>query len=80
MPVLAATIRQVVKVKEFTFTMTGTIYAASKTEAEDLVQTVCDGVSVDKVKVARVKDEVATLAPLSKAIKQHGEKRRARSS
>lgn len=66
--------------KEFTFTLTGTVYAASKAEAEELVQTVCDGVSVDTVKVVRKKDEVASLAPLSQSIKQQGDKRRARSS
>lgn len=59
--------------------MTGTVYAATKAEAEELLNSVCDGVSVDKVKVDRKKDDVAQLAPLSAAIKQQGEKRRARS-
>ncbi len=65
--------------KEFTFTMTGTVHAATKAEAEELLNSVCDGVLVDKVKVVRKPDTVATLAPLSKAINQQGEKRRARS-
>lgn len=65
--------------KEYVFTMVGTVHAESKAAAEELLSSVCDGVLVDKVRVDRKKDDVVQLAPLSHAIKQAGAKRRARS-